>query len=41
MGGRGDCICERRATFAKAYGIKMRCYEEHVEENIANLKEAW
>jgi len=33
---------ERRTTFAKAYGIKLRCYGEHVgehvEEHIGNLK---
>jgi len=31
-------IGERRTTFAKAYGIKVRCYEEHVGEHIGNLK---
>jgi hypothetical protein len=31
-------IGERRTTFAKAYGINVRClYEEHVEEHIVNL----
>jgi hypothetical protein len=30
-------IGERRTTFAKAYGIKVRCYGEHVEEHIGNL----
>ncbi len=31
-------IGERRTTFAKAYGIKVRClYGEHVEEHIVNL----
>jgi hypothetical protein len=30
-------IGERRTTFAKAYGIKVRCYEEHVGEHIGNL----
>jgi hypothetical protein len=30
---------ERRTTFAKAYGIKLRCYGEHVGEHIGNLKE--
>jgi hypothetical protein len=30
-------IAERRTTFAKAYGIKMRCYGEHVGEHIGNL----
>jgi hypothetical protein len=24
---------ERRTTFAKAYGIKVRCYGEHVREH--------
>jgi hypothetical protein len=23
-------------TFVKAYGIKVRCYEKHVEEHIRN-----
>jgi hypothetical protein len=34
-------IGERRTTFAKAYGIKVRCYGEHVGElgeHIGNLK---
>jgi hypothetical protein len=30
-------IGERRTTFAKAYGIKVRCYGEHVGEHIGNL----
>ncbi len=30
-------ICERKTTFAKAYGIKLRCYGEHVGEHIGNL----
>jgi hypothetical protein len=30
-------IGERRATFVKAYGIKMKCYKEHVREHIGNL----
>jgi hypothetical protein len=30
-------ICERRTTFTSAYGIKMRCYGEHVGEHIGNL----
>jgi hypothetical protein len=30
-------IVERRTTFAKAYGIKARCYGEHVGEHIGNL----
>jgi hypothetical protein len=29
-------VGERR-TFAKAYGIKVRCYGEHVGEHIGNL----
>jgi hypothetical protein len=29
--------CEMRTTFAKAYGIKVRCYGEHVAEHIGNL----
>jgi hypothetical protein len=28
---------ERRTTFVKAYGIKVRCYGEHVGEHIGNL----
>jgi len=31
-------IGERRTTFAKAYGIKVRCYGEHVGEHIGNLR---
>jgi hypothetical protein len=30
-------IDEKSTTFAKAYGIKVRCYGEHVEEHIGNL----
>jgi hypothetical protein len=30
-------IGERRTTFAKSYGIKVRCYGEHVGEHIGNL----
>jgi len=30
-------IGERRTTFAKAYGIKVRCYGRHVGEHIGNL----
>jgi hypothetical protein len=30
-------IGERRTTFAKAYGIKVRCYGEHVGEHIESL----
>jgi hypothetical protein len=30
-------IGERRTTFAKAYGIKVGCYGEHVGEHIGNL----
>jgi len=29
-------IGERRTTFAKTYGIKVRCYGEHVGEHIRN-----
>jgi len=29
-------IGERRTTFAKAYGIKVRCYGENVGEHIGN-----
>ncbi len=33
-------IGERRTTFAKAYGIKVRCLNgEHVGEHILNLGE--
>jgi len=31
-------IGERTMTFAKAYGIKVRCYGEHVGEHIGNLR---
>jgi len=31
-------IGERRTTFAKAYGINVSCYGEHVGEHIGNLK---
>jgi hypothetical protein len=35
---RPTYIGERRTTFAKAYGKKVRClYGEHVEEHIENL----
>jgi hypothetical protein len=30
-------IGERRTKFVKAYGIKVRCYGEHVGEHIGNL----
>jgi hypothetical protein len=30
-------IGERRTTFAKAYGIKQRCYWERVEEHSENM----
>ncbi len=30
-------IGERRTTFGKTYGIKVRCYEEHAGEHIRNL----
>jgi len=29
-------VGEKRTTFAKAYGIKVRCDEEHVGEHIGN-----
>jgi hypothetical protein len=32
-------IGARRRTCAKTYGIKVRCYGEHVEEYIENLME--
>jgi hypothetical protein len=32
------CIGERRTTFVKEYGIKVRCYGEHVGEHIENLR---
>jgi hypothetical protein len=31
-------IGDKRKTFAKAYGIKVRCYGEHFGEHIGNLK---
>jgi hypothetical protein len=31
-------ISERRTTLAKALGIKVSCYGEHVEEHNANLR---
>jgi small-conductance mechanosensitive channel len=31
-------IGERRTTFAKAYGIQLRCYWEHFGERMGNLK---
>jgi hypothetical protein len=30
-------IGEKRTTLSKAYGIKVWCYWEQVEENISNL----
>jgi len=30
--------CERRTTFAKEYGIKVRCYGEHVGQHNGNLR---
>jgi hypothetical protein len=30
-------IGKRRTTFGTAYGIKVRCYGEHVGEHIGNL----
>jgi hypothetical protein len=32
-----NSIGERRTTFAKAYGIKVRCYGGNVGEHIGNL----
>jgi hypothetical protein len=29
-------VSERMTTFATAYGIKLRCYREHVGEHIGN-----
>jgi len=43
VGARGHCEVTVKSpssstTFAKAYGIKVRClYAEHVEERIVNL----
>jgi hypothetical protein len=34
-------IGERRTTFAKAYGIKQRCYWERVEANTENMRNRW
>jgi hypothetical protein len=31
------CIGERRPTFAKAYGMKVRCYWELSEEHVRTL----
>jgi hypothetical protein len=31
------CVGERRTTFAKAYGINVRCYWELFEEHVRNL----
>jgi hypothetical protein len=30
-------ICKWRRTYAKAYGIKVRCYGENVGDHIGNL----
>jgi hypothetical protein len=30
-------IGERRTTFAKAYGIKVKCYGKHVKEHIESF----
>jgi hypothetical protein len=36
------CIIEKRTTFAKTYGIKMKCYGRHFVEHIGNLmKSLW
>jgi len=32
---------ERRTTFAKAYGIEVRCYWELFEEHVRNLRTLW
>jgi hypothetical protein len=32
-----SCIGEMTTTFAKAHGIKVRCYWKHVGEHIGNL----
>jgi len=34
-------IGERRTTFAKAYGIKVRCYWELFGEHVGNLGTLW
>jgi hypothetical protein len=35
---RPNYIGETRTTFAKAYGLKVRClYGEHVREHVVNL----
>jgi hypothetical protein len=34
-------VGERRTTFAKASGIKVRCYGEHVGEHIGNWGTYW
>jgi len=34
-------IGERRTTFAKAYGIEVRCSKEHVGEHNGNLGNMW
>jgi len=31
------CIGQRRTTFAKAYGMKVRCYWELFEEHVRTL----
>ncbi len=35
--GPGSYIGERRTTFAKAYGIKVRCYGEYVGEHLGKF----
>jgi len=34
---KGSEILKGRTTFAKAYGIKVRCYGEHLGEHIRKL----
>jgi hypothetical protein len=34
---KGSDILKGRTTFAKAYGIKVRCYREHLGERIRKL----
>jgi hypothetical protein len=34
-------IGKRKTTFAKAYGIKKRCYWECVEEHSENMRNKW
>jgi len=34
-------VGERRTTFAKAYGIKVRCYGKHVGNTLGTLGTSW